>query len=194
MRSFQQAAHGPEIVPLLLFGESDNGIGGSIVEMWRAPWQRKWVINAMYIEEMNRPVLAMDDAHPAKKFLEAFIDCRLDCCGRELDLGGQKPIDQQWSSLTDGRTWTFSGFAYAFLAFDIELDGFLQSAPYLTPSETDAAQHLPLLRLMMHECAQAARQSGNSEILELTDQVLQMFNLWDEYISFRKEMISRADG
>ena len=79
-----------------------------------------------------------------------------------------------------------------FLCFDIELDGLLQNAPNLTPSETAAARELPLLRSMMQECAQAARQSGNSEILDLTDQVVEMLSLWEHYLSFRQDMISQS--
>jgi hypothetical protein len=146
----------------------------------------------MRTESINRPVLALDDSHPAKRFLEAFIDCKTDCVGRHHEVDGQVPIDQSWTSSTDGRVWTFSDFAYAFLSLDIELDGFLQSAPYLTPSEIDAARKLPVLRSMMDECAEAANYSGNPEILELTDQVLEMLSLYEEYLSFRRKMTSHA--
>jgi hypothetical protein len=148
----------------------------------------------MRVESKNLAVLTLDDSHPAKRFVEAFIDCRMSCAGRELDLGGQVPIDQAWTSASDGRVWTFSGFVYGFICFDIELDGFLQSAPTLTPSEVGAVRKLPVLRSMMNECAEAARQSGNSEILELTNQVLEMLGLWEEYLDFRKKMIFRDHG
>jgi hypothetical protein len=104
------------------------------------------------------------------------------------------PIDQAWTSASDGRVWTFSGFVYAFICFDIELDGFLQSASSLTPSEVGAVRKLPVLRSMMNECAEAARQGGNNEILELTGQVLEMLDRWEAYLNFRKEMISRGHG
>lgn len=141
-----------------------------------------------YIQSINRPVLALDDMHPAKKFLCAFIECRWNCVGREL---GQyeAPIDQEWTSTTDGKRGTFSGFAYRILSFDIELDGFLQSVPHLTASEQQDKEQLPNLRLLMNECADAARQRGNGEILELTDEVLEMFGLWEEYLRYRREMI-----
>jgi hypothetical protein len=146
-----------------------------------------------YIERRNRPVLALDDVHPAKRFLCAFIECRWNCVGRAL---GQyeAPIDQEWTSTTDGQRWTFSGFAYRILSFDIELDGFIQSAPYLTASEQEAEEQLPNMHLLMNECAQAARQSGNSDVIEPADQVLEMISLWEQYLSFRKEMISRTPG
>lgn len=152
--------------------------------------------HAMYshIESMNRQVLELDDSHPAKKFLSAFMDCRMNCSERELEIGDQMPIDQAWTSAMDGRAWTFSGFIYGFICFDIELDGYLQNATNLTPSEIAAIRELPRLRSMMHECAEAARQCGNSDILELTDQVLEMLRLWVGYLEYRKEMISRAQG
>jgi hypothetical protein len=145
-----------------------------------------------HIERMNRPVLELNDAHPAKKFLSVFMNCRMNCSERELEIGDQTPLDQAWTSASDGRAWTFSGFIYSFICFDIELDGFLQNIPNLTPSEIEDARQLPRLRSMMNECAVAARQSNNHEILELTDQVLEMLSLWEAYLNFRKQMISQA--
>jgi len=144
-----------------------------------------------YLKSINQPVLALDDLHPAKKFLHAFIECRWNCVGREL---GQfeAPIDQEWKSASDGRVWTFSAFAYGVLSFDIELDGYLTSAPFPTESERWDLQNLPLHRSLMHECAQAARQSGNKDIIELTDEVLEMLSLWEGYLEFRRNTISRV--
>jgi len=146
----------------------------------------------MRTEELNEPIFDLDDSHPAKRFLDAFIECKSDCVGRQYDFEGQSPIEQRWRSASDGRPWTFSGFAYGYLSRDIVLDGFLDNIPYLTESETADAEQLPAMRTLMNECADAARQSGNSEILELTDQVLQMLDLWQQYLSFRKGMISNA--
>jgi len=152
-------------------------------------------MSSEHIEKLNRPILKLNDSNPAKRFLSAFIDCQADCAGRELDFDGQTAIEQEWTSASDGRVWTFSGFVYMFLCFDIELDGFLQSAPHLTPSEIGALRELPHLRSMMNECAEAARQQGNSEIIELTDQVLEMLGLWEEYLKFRQATISQThDG
>lgn len=142
-------------------------------------------------EGLNPRVLALDDSHPAKRFLSAFIECRNNCVGLELD--PEAPIDQKWESSTDGHVWTFSGFAYAFLSLDIALDDFHHTTPCPTESSTDWPWNLPRFRSLIHECANAARQSGNNEILELTDQVLEMVGLWEEYLKFRRDMISRAD-
>jgi hypothetical protein len=52
--------------------------------------------------------------------------------------------------------------------------------------ETADAEPLPTMWTMMHECAEAARRDGNSEILELTEQVPKMLDLWEQYFRFRK--------
>jgi len=146
----------------------------------------------MHIERLNQPVFELDDAHPAKRFLLAFIECRTECVGRELTPPDEVPVDQQWTSAIDGRLWTFSAFAYGFISTDIELDGFLATAPRWTESETWALAELPRYRTLMDECAQAANQCGNTDCLELVDIVARMLDLWDEYLSYRKEMIAQA--
>ena len=139
---------------------------------------------------LNRPVFELDDAHPAKRFLSAFMECRANCSQRELGCDGERPIEQTWVSEIDGKSWTFSGFIYTFICFDIELDGFLDSAGCLTASEANAAKELPPLRSLMNECSHAAQQSGNQEILVLADPVLDMLGLWEQYLSYRRQMIA----
>jgi hypothetical protein len=46
----------------------------------------------------------------------------------------------------------------------------------------------------MNECGHAAKQCGNIDCLELVDEVERMLNLWDEYLSYRKEVISHPRG
>jgi hypothetical protein len=94
-------------------------------------------------------------------------------------------------SSTEGRVWAFSGFACAFLSRDILLDGFLQVASRLGPSELEAIEQLPRLRTMMEECVEAADYAGNSAIRELTDQVLELHNLWEEYLAYRRMSVGR---
>jgi hypothetical protein len=141
------------------------------------------------LEILNRPILALDDDHPAKKFLCAFTECLDNCAGCELDLY-ETPIDQEWRSATEGKDCRFSGFVYAYLAFDLELDGFITSAPQLTDSERWALEGLPRLHALMDECALAAEQCGNTDCLELVQEVVQMLNLWDEYLQYRQWMIA----
>ena len=47
---------------------------------------------------------------------------------------------------------------------------------------------------MMEECAAAARQCNNDEIVEMTQQVQEMLNLWEEYLNFRKKIIGRPQA
>ena len=140
-------------------------------------------------EDLNPCVLALDHSHPAKRFLSAFVECRDNCVG--LEIGPDEPIDQEWESLTEGRDWTFSGFAYTFLSLDLLLDDFHQRVPCPNEANLNWPWNLPRVRSLMKECAAAARQNGNDEILEATDEVLKMFNLWDDYLKFRQDMISR---
>lgn len=142
-------------------------------------------------ESLNPRVMALDDSHAAKRFLSAFIECRSNCVGLELEPG--EHVDQEWQSLTDGRLWTFSGFAYAFLSLDIALDDFHQRA--LSPTDANATWpwDLPRVRSLIHECAQAARQSGNSVVLERVSEVLRMLSLWEEYLKSRQDTMLQAD-
>ena len=41
---------------------------------------------------------------------------------------------------------------------------------------------------------QAARQSDNRDVVEMTAEVLQTFDLWEQFLDYRKELISRADA
>src|SRR5580698_7034456 len=117
----------------------------------------------MRTKRLNRAVFKLDDGHPAKKFLRAFIACKENCVGREHDWTGEVPIEQQWKSATDGRVWTFSGFAYTFLSLDIVLEGFLENSPSLTDDEIYTAKQIPRLLSLMEECATAAQQDGNKD-------------------------------
>jgi hypothetical protein len=144
----------------------------------------------MRLAKMNRRIMALDDSHPAKRFLKAFSDCQADCVGCELG-DRADPIDQEWTSSVDRRLWRFSRFAYTFLALDFALDEFIEGVPFLS-SGTDIARDASTLRTMMIECADAARQGGNNEIVDLTSQVLRMLDRWDEYASVRDS--ARSDG
>jgi len=143
----------------------------------------------MNADEINAPVYALDDDHPAKKFLNAFIDCKDDCVGLDYDWDGQEPIDQAWQSATDSERWTFARFAYSFLSLDLILDGFLQHGS-LTEAERALPQHILHRRTLMHECAAAAKRDDNTEIVKLTDQVLAMLDLWEQYLDYRRDVVS----
>jgi hypothetical protein len=137
---------------------------------------------------LNQPILRLEDSHPAKRFLCAFAECLGNCGGCEAGLY-DVPIDQEWTSATDGKAWKFSAFVYTCLAFDLQLDGFITSATRWTRSERWALENLPRFRSLIHECARAAEQAANTDCLELTEEVLHMLDLWDEYLAYRQEMI-----
>jgi hypothetical protein len=143
-----------------------------------------------YIRRKNRRVLKLPGPHPAKTFLSAFIECRFNCVGKELGLGGAPPIDQAWQSAVDGKLWKFSAFAYGYLSFDIVLDGYLKKSSRLTESEHFDEQSIGIQRILMHECAAAAAFDGNREIIKLTEQVLNMLELWERYLEYRKEVVA----
>jgi hypothetical protein len=136
----------------------------------------------MYVVEINRPLFDLPDTHPAKLFLLAFIECREQCVGRHHDWTGEVPIEQEWFSETDGRHWTFSGFAYSFLAIDVELDGYLANASQVIEEERFVIGCLPRLRTLMGECAVAARTADNQPVLQLVDLVVTMLDLWERAI------------
>ena len=144
------------------------------------------------IEIKNAPILDLDDSHPAKRFLNAFMECRENCAGRELDLGGQDPVDQAWESAIDGSTWRFSDFVYANLCFTIVLEGFLTNAERLTDAEIATRKRRYRGFSDDGGVHDTARQCKNGEILDLTNQVQQLLNLWEQYLSFREGMVSAS--
>ncbi|MHC4399029.1 MAG: hypothetical protein ACYTG0_05045 [Planctomycetota bacterium] len=143
----------------------------------------------MHIYEINRPLFSLPDAHPAHRFLRAFIRCRRQCVGREIALPGDEhdALDQEWYSSTDDRTWTFSAFAYTFLSFDVELDGWLTDSPHLTETEKGVLDKLPYLRALLSECETAAVDDKNADILTMIEQVRSLFDLWENCITARLE-------
>jgi hypothetical protein len=146
-------------------------------------------VDCSRIRKRNRQLLELPDSHPAKRFLLAFIVCGEECLGREIGWGDNQAIEQEWYSETDGKHWTFSGFAYSYLAFDIELDGYLANAPKLTEEEEFVLGKLPYLRTLMSECSAAARAADNQPILELVSLVVKMLELWERAIRYRESKL-----
>jgi hypothetical protein len=140
-------------------------------------------------EELNPRVMAVDVTHPAKRFLLAFLECRQECAGREL--AAQAAIDQAWQSATDGQEWTFSGFAYRFLSLDVALDDFDRCPALSCHPDGIWPWDIPRVRALMHECNLAARHSDNTEVFKLSNQVLKMFDLWEEYLVSHNRSLSK---
>jgi hypothetical protein len=134
----------------------------------------------MHVFRLNKPIFDFLPDHPARRFLEAFVLCRTSFVGRELD-----GVDQEWFSKLDERVHTFSSFAYEWLSFDIELDGWLLEAPEITDSERRALERIPWMKNLMAECKAAALVDKNLEIAAMCDHVLHMLELWAECINRR---------
>jgi hypothetical protein len=134
----------------------------------------------MHVYRLNEPLFKLDADHIARRFLETFIQVRNQCMGRELD-----GIDQRWWSPTDKRYRTFSSFAYEHLSFDVQLDGWLSHSPEPTDSERAALRALPYSRALMRECREAAQAEQNLAVVNLTDLVLNMLELWEQSIETR---------
>jgi hypothetical protein len=41
--------------------------------------------NYKYVLKRNKPIFGFPESHPARRFLEAFLECRSLCVGRELE-------------------------------------------------------------------------------------------------------------
>lgn len=134
----------------------------------------------MHVYELNKPIFQFAPDHPARQFLEAFVECRRTCVGRELD-----GVDQEWVSGVDGGTHRFSSFAYEWLSFDIELDGWLQQAPGITESEKRMLEAIPRIERFATECKAVAVADNNLEVIAMCDQVFRTTKLWTECIKRR---------
>ena len=134
----------------------------------------------MHIFRLNKAIFDFAPDHPARRFLEAFVECRMNCVGKEID-----GLDQEWFSEADMRTHKFSSFAYEWLSFDIELDGWLHDAQEMTDSEKRALDGIPQMDGLMAECKAAAMVDHNSEMVTMCDQVLHTLELWAECINRR---------
>lgn len=135
--------------------------------------------------DLNRPIFELDDEHPAKAFLLKFLDCLEQCMGKQYPPPLGINVEQEWWSAILGREFTFSGFVYAYLAFDVELDGWLSGDPARTESEQATLAALPKLRALMGECGEAARRDDNQPILQMIETVTETLRLWEECILAR---------
>jgi hypothetical protein len=142
------------------------------------------------IKKPNKLLFKLPESHPARRFLEAFISCRLGCVGKEISWNGNPEIDQEWYSSTDERVRRFSEIMYGFVSYDIVLDGWLTDAPKLTYLEERADQKWKHLRLLLSECGETARAEGNAAVLAMVDQVRGMVDLWDAQLLARRKRIS----
>jgi hypothetical protein len=94
-------------------------------------------------------------------------------------------VDQEWLSGALGRDYSFSSFAYEYLSFDVELDGWLQNAPGLTDSEKAMLAGIAQIEELMAECKTVALAESNSDVVTMCEQVVHMCRLWNECIDSR---------
>ncbi len=126
----------------------------------------------MHIFRLNKPIFGYAPDHPARRLLEAFVECRTNCVGKEID-----GVDQEWFSETDMRTHKFSSFAYAWLSFDIELDGWPCEASELTDSEEGAPNAIPRMARLMAVSKSADLSENTSEREAMLKELLHIMAL-----------------
>lgn len=131
------------------------------------------------IHPKNRPLITLPKDHPAHAALIAHLACCRECVGREIPWPGHEAeaIDQQWHSTADGRVWSFSGFAYAFLSFDLVLDEWLE--PELPFDAKPTLAHIKKLVSMLDECEIVCRQDENTGLLNLIPIVRRFLACWE---------------
>ncbi len=143
------------------------------------------------IYPLNYKILAKYPAdHPAVRALQVHAEARDVCVGKEIAWpnGRTETIDQTWFSTIDQRVWRFSAFAYAFISFDLLLDGWLgDELGAVGQFEMDFIHELPRLRGLLYECESAANKEGNKLILPLISKAHEFFT------AFEKSIIAR-DG
>jgi hypothetical protein len=107
--------------------------------------------------------------------------------GKEVPYRGREhlAVDQTWLSTIDSRDRTFSGFAYEYLSYTVELDGWLSQAPEATGQEQATLARLPYLRSLMIECKGACIADSNAAVLAMVEQVLTLLDLWEASIRER---------
>jgi hypothetical protein len=144
-----------------------------------------------HVLRVNKPLFDLPESHPAKRFLCAFVACLDECVGREIPYRGKEDLaaDEDWFSLHDGRVWSFSSFAYIYLAFTVELDGWLTGAATATRDEIGTMTRLPYLRTLMRECKDACVADRNEAVLAMVEQVENLIDLWEACIKERWQVI-----
>jgi hypothetical protein len=146
----------------------------------------------MRVRQLNNRIFSWDPSHPARVFLERFIDCHAQCVGIEGRLlkADGAPLDQVWKSSLDGRTWSFSQFSYSCLAFDVVLDGWLNDLPTLTEGEKADMVGIAKMQTLMAECISQAERDRNDAIVPFVKQVVEVLNAWETCIVARQKSIA----
>jgi hypothetical protein len=130
---------------------------------------------------------ALPDSHPAKQVLILRAICRRDCAGREIPWPGreEEAIDQEWMSAIDSRRWSFSGFIYAVVCFDLTLDEWLTHPQGITDGERSVLENVPRLRRLLEKCRAAAQQQNNRRVLDMLPKAEAFIAEWDRSVRQR---------
>jgi hypothetical protein len=94
----------------------------------------------------------------------------------------KEAFDQEWYSETDHRKWTFSGLVYAYVCFDLVLEGWLDRPPAATEAEREYLSQFPRLRSLIDECEAAAQADHNLEVSTRIPQLRSFFELYEDAI------------
>jgi hypothetical protein len=146
-----------------------------------------WLMCAKTIHPANMPLLDLPDSHPARVALNAHLEARIECVGREIRWPNmsEDPVEQRWFSQIDQRILTFSGFTYAFISFDLVLDGWLLNSTVPDACEIEFLSRVGRLRSLLAECEHAANEARNYRVIPLIEKVRRFFNAYEESIYTR---------
>lgn len=153
------------------------------------------------VDRLSRRILgAFPDDHPAVRALRIHVEARRVCVGREIEYPDEEhlPIEQTWISQTDGRRWTFSQFAYSYIAFDLVIGGWLPEPDgKIQPFEAEFLKELSRLRQLLDECDEAAQADKNDRVAPLIVKAREFFDAYEAAIVARvgpNPVMSNAEG
>ena len=134
--------------------------------------------------------------HPAVRALQIHAEARDICVGKEIDWPhlGIVGIDQKWSSDVESREMRFSGFAYQYISYDLFLDGWVESDPEGTETETRFLERSPRMRTLLDECEAAARVEDNVHMLPLISKARGFVDALEEAILYRLKNLRQENS
>lgn len=141
------------------------------------------------IDPANFPLCdRYDSDHPAIVALFVHSEARDVCVGREIACSDlrNKPIDQSWNSRATCRRWTFSGFAYMYISFNLVMDSWLTNPNKVTDSErVDLTKLVPEMLQLLDECQERAEAEFNWDVLPLITKAREFVESYRDAILFR---------
>lgn len=144
------------------------------------------------IHPENGPLLLLSRDHPAHRLLIAHAECRATCVGREITWPNaeEEPIDQEWFSLIDQKTWKYSDFAYSYLSYSLILKNWMSDKEEIEPFERTFLEDLLRIRGLLGECESAAKSEENTRVLPLVEKTRDYFDTFEQSIFLRVGLIT----